>query len=79
MTTSAAATVAPANATAAMTACRISQRVTTATMAVATANQAANPPNTATATAAPTSQSIEVTLAFIMAPFCAMLFSMRSL
>ena len=40
-------------------------------MAVAvavTANQAANPPNAATATAAPTSQPIEITSAFIVAP-----------
>jgi hypothetical protein len=45
-----------------------------------TSNQAANPPNTATARAAPTSQSIELTSAFIMAPFlCDAIFNEKSL
>jgi hypothetical protein len=47
--------------------------------AAATATQAANPPNAITATAAPTSQLIEVTSAFIMAPFlCNAIFNKKS-
>jgi hypothetical protein len=78
MTASATTTMVPANATTAMTTRRTSQRVRIVATAAATATQAANPPNAITATAAPTSQLIEVTSAFIMAPFlCNAIFNQK--